>query len=147
MSTPTKKQVNHLQYLLDHSTPGEWSLGNENDSGAEFCIGDGSTSFSTCRFDRWTEKDVYTRQEMLSNVNLAIELHNLAPALLEAARENLRLREAMNLILKKVVGTQALIENEATEEALSTVEFCLQDISTIISHPHLVRELNQKETA
>lgn len=134
-----QEKIDELQALYDAGTQGEWRPSTYG----EVFVDQGEYEMEIARFS--IAGTIHSIDDE-RNVTLACELHNLAPALLEAARENLRLREAMNLILKKVVGTQALIENEATEEALSTVEFCLQDIWTVITHPHLVRELNRKET-
>lgn len=79
MSTPTEEQINHLQSLLDAGTPGEWRF-------------DGREVVVEHKFPRVSRVAVTVNSE---DSDLLAELHNLAPALLEAARENLRLREAL----------------------------------------------------
>jgi len=62
----------------------EWILGDENNSHVEIIVGD--MSVDMCRFDRWTEKEVMSRQEMLEVAQLIIA----APKLLEACQETLK---------------------------------------------------------
>lgn len=83
MSTTTEEQINHLQSLLDAGTPGHW---------------DGQAGYLTME-DKvlllgWDKCDE-DLENSENNCLLIAKLHNLAPSLLEAARENLRLREAL----------------------------------------------------
>lgn len=49
-------------------TPGPWTLGNENNSNVEICIGE--TLCSLSRDDPFTGKMVMSREEMLANAHL-----------------------------------------------------------------------------
>jgi hypothetical protein len=71
MSTPTEEQINHLQSLLDAGTQGEWRF-------------DGREVVVEHKFPRVSRVAVTVNSE---DSDLLVELHNLAPALLEAARE------------------------------------------------------------
>lgn len=71
----TEEQINHLQSLLEALPKGKW----------DFLM---AISPQVCI----EGKDSNLTSEHLRCIN---DIHNLAPALLEAARENLRLREAL----------------------------------------------------
>jgi hypothetical protein len=80
--------INELQALLDAGTQGEWEvkLGTTLVCGdEELLIGWSVDEGDCCNFE--------------ANLPLVAELHNHAPALLEAARENLRLREQLGIMI------------------------------------------------
>lgn len=79
-----QEKIDELQALLDAGTPGEW----RHDSNNDFIVSDDDT----CIAQTWSKyEEDFPKAE--ANRVLIPALHNLAPALLEAARENLRLRE------------------------------------------------------
>lgn len=79
-----QEKIDALQTLLDAGTQGKWERTDD------FLFLEGDEDFLI---------EVYSNKGV-TDASLISELHNLAPALLEAARENLRLRKA----LEKIAG-------------------------------------------
>lgn len=95
MITPTEEQINHLQSLLDAGENGKWRLGG---CSGRLIVKHGYGTIADVEEVGSEFKDTYGNTvvadtDVLAHAKLILELHNLAPALLEAARENLRLRE------------------------------------------------------
>lgn len=93
MNLPTEEQINHLQSLLDAGTQGGWrSYWRENDEGHADCGVTASLregmGHSVCRAPRFQKQSQWE-----IDGGLIAELHNAAPALLEAAREFNKLQE------------------------------------------------------
>lgn len=84
MSTLTKQQLDELQARLDAGTQGEWTYDIAND----FIVSDDDT----CIAQTW---DKYEQDFSKAKMNrlLIPFLHNLAPGLLQAARDILELQE------------------------------------------------------
>lgn len=97
MITPTEEQINHLQSLLDAGENGKWRLGG---CSGRLIVKHGYGTIADVEEVGSEFKDTYGNTvvadtDVLAHAKLILELHNLAPALLEAARENMRLREAL----------------------------------------------------
>ena len=83
----TPELLSELERLDREATTGPWTVGDENDAGADIEIGETCTDFSTCRFSRYDETPSYSREEMLNNVHLVYELRNALPSILADLRE------------------------------------------------------------
>lgn len=65
-------------------TPGPWTIGDENNYGAEVEIGDNGLYCSLTRDSRHSEKYIIERDELLANAHLIAAAPDLLSALKEA---------------------------------------------------------------
>lgn len=87
----TEEQINHLQSLLDAGPQGKLRAMVRN-PGDDYLI----------LQDRVEGARLFADVEHVDHMEAVMNLYNIAPALLEAARENLRLREALELMIRGV---------------------------------------------
>lgn len=93
----TKDDIDRIEALLAKATQGEWRIGRGKSGLSVAALAGKCQQVAASSWHNFSEH-YPTEAQTVANFEAIVALHNAAPALIAAARENERLREALEKI-------------------------------------------------
>lgn len=119
----TKDDIDRIEELLAKATPGEWRIGRGKSGLSVAALAGKCQQVAASSWHNFSEH-YPTEAQTVANFEAIVALHNAAPALIAAARENERLRGAL---VTAMIPIEAILLSGADAAHCQSVRDALHD--------------------